>query len=88
MSWSFTAVGKPAAILAKAEADMTRYKCAEPEEQIKTKVLGIIKASLLVYPDVAAVEISASGSQQPTDQPGRFMNSVSVVIKPIYGFIE
>lgn len=87
MSWSFVAVGKPAAILEKARKDMTTYRCAEPEETIKGKVLNIIEASLLAFPEASAIEVNASGSQSMPD-PGHAINSLSVTIKPLYGFIE
>lgn len=92
MSWSFHATGKPAAVLGKARQDLSQYKCAEPEETIKGKVLNILEVALLAFPESSAVQVAASGSQQqpsvnPTN-PTAFINSLSIDIKPIYGFVE
>ena len=90
MSWSFGAVGKPAALLEKARKDLGAIKCAEPEETIKTKCLNIIEASLLVFPPNTAVEVKAGGSQYCADskKPNELVNSLSFEIKPIWGFVE
>lgn len=89
MSWSFYAVGKPAAVLNKARAELTRYKCSEPEETIKGKVLNILEASLLAFPSDAAVQIEACGSQTTdSSKPNTAVNTLSVAIKPLYGFVE
>lgn len=89
MSWSFYGVGKPAAVARKAKADLSAYKCAEPEETVKAKVSDIIDACLSAFPAGAAVQIEASGSQS-TDSatPGKAVNTLSVVIRPLYGFVE
>lgn len=93
MSWSFHAIGKPGAVLGKARNDLVQCKCAEPEETIKGKVLNILEAALLAFPDSSAVHVTASGSQStayngPAVVEGRFTNSLSIEIKPIYGFVE
>jgi hypothetical protein len=89
MSWSFYAIGKPAAVVASAEKALSAYECSEPEESIKNKVLNIIQVSLAAMPDASAVSIEASGSQSAHhDHADKFTNTLSFIIKPIYGFVE
>jgi hypothetical protein len=61
----------------------------EPEETIKGKVAEIIETCLSAFPADSAVQIEASGSQS-TDgtKLGIAVNTLTVGIKPIYGFIE
>lgn len=87
MSWSFSAIGKPLAILAKAEKDLNSIRCAEPEESIKDKVLEIIKAAMADCPGTQVIQIKAGGSQHPLPN-GKYTNSLSIEIAPIYGFVE
>jgi hypothetical protein len=87
MSWSFYAVGKPAAVLAKARTDFSRITCSEPEETIKGKVLNILEASLLAMPESSAVSIKAMGSQV-AGSDGKATNNLSVSIEPMFGFVE
>ena len=88
MSWSFSAIGKPAAIVEKARNDLIMFKCAEPEESIKAEVLHILEISLLAYPDTSCVKVLANGSQSTTKDPQRFTNNLSVSIEQVYGFVE
>lgn len=94
MSWSFYAMGKPAAVAAKAKKELSGFKCAEPEETLKASVIQIIETSLLAMPDAGAVKIEAHGSQSPALDArhnrveGRFDNNLKLSIEPIYGFVE
>jgi hypothetical protein len=90
MSWSFSGMGKPLAVMAKARKDLSQYKCLEPEEAIKNHILDIIDLSLSAYPSNAPVRIEASGSQHKPDsaKPDTAINNLSVSINPLYGFIE
>lgn len=88
MSWSTSAVGKPAAVAAKIAADIARIKCIEPEEAIKNKLGEAIAAALAAFPPESAVSIEANGSQSSSSQPGIATNSFSVSVKPLYGFVE
>lgn len=98
MSWSFSAIGKPMAVLALARKQLGAIKCAEPEETLKGKVLNQIECSLLAMPESSAVRIEASGSQSPAYAPnesgqhvavaGKFTNNLSLKIEPIWGFAE
>jgi hypothetical protein len=92
MSWSFYAVGKPAAILNKARTELERIKCSEPEETIKNKVLDILVASLLAMPASSAISVKASGSQssewKDNAATGKQSNTLILQIEPLYGFVE
>lgn len=93
MSWSFSAIGKAAAVAKKARADLERIKCAEPEETIKAGVIAMIEATCSAMPEASAVKIVASGSQstayvdnKPAD--GKYTNNLRLDIEPIWGFVE
>lgn len=124
MSWSFSAIGKPAAVLAKAQKDMAAYKCAEPEETLKNMALSVMETAFCVMPQDSAVKVTAFGSmsviQAQVDAvpasievpavlgpdgvtvvtpavpavagspeiPMVATNNYSLVIEPIYGFVE
>jgi hypothetical protein len=95
MSWSFTGVGKPKAVAAAAKKALMNYKCAEPEEDIKTRVIHMLEVALQAYPDSAAVEVTAHGSQTtgydthiPHKQLDGHINSLHIEIKPLWGFVE
>lgn len=86
MSWSFNATGKPAAVIAKLKTDLTRNKCVEPEESIKSAVIAIVEQSLSGFPEDHPVEVSASGSQSsPT--AGKPVNQLKLDIKPIWNYL-
>ncbi len=84
MSWSFSGFGKARAVAAKAKEDLTRFKCAEPEETIKTKALEIIEASLAGMSD-NIVKVEANGSQYV--DKGNVVNSFHMNISQVHGFI-
>lgn len=86
MSWSFSGIGKPEAIIAKAKTDLA-YKCAEPEETIKGKVIEIIESALGAFPATTAVQVEAYGSQTAAAD-GKASNQLQFKITPLYGFIE
>lgn len=98
MSWSFNAIGKPKAVLQKIYTDISNssYKCPEPEEAVRLKLVEILELALNAFPESSAVKVEAHGSQIPeyvygasSSQPtGKFTNSLKLVIEPIYGFIE
>jgi hypothetical protein len=88
MSWSFYGVGKPPAVLAKARKDLAAVKCMEPEETIKTGVLGILEVSLSNYPADAAVRVRAQGSQNVDSSKPGAANTLTVEIENLYGFVE
>jgi hypothetical protein len=88
MSWSYRGVGRPKPLAEAAAASLAAVKCAEPEETIKAKVAEIIGTCLAAFPDDGAVEIEAHGSQSTdSSKPGVAVNSLTVNIKPLYGFV-
>lgn len=84
MSWSFHGIGRPAAVLAKAQAELPRMRCVEPEETVKGKLLEALEAALDNWPDNYAVRVAASGSQFMND--GKSTQTLSVTIEPLLGF--
>lgn len=90
MSWSVSAIGKPAAVAEKLAAEFVKYKCLEPEETIKSHVANAVAAALAAFPLNSVVEVSASGSQSraETGPPVLATNQLTVTIKPIFGFVE
>jgi len=89
MSWSLTAIGKPAPVLAVLKADVARNTCSEPEQSIRAAVMDAIELALNAMPEGYAVQVNAGGSQHRPDstKPG-IVNSLKVEIVPIYGFAE
>lgn len=94
MSWSVSGVGRAAAVARKLQNDCAAIKCAEPEETIKNCVATIIATALAAYPESYAVSVGASGSQGPGYDPTKvgavlgMVNSLSVSISPLYGFVD
>lgn len=90
MSWSVSAVGKPAAVAAKLAADFARITCNEPEASIKNNTATSIASALAAMPGSCAVQVEASGSQYVPDasKPEVAINTLSVKIVPLYGFVE
>lgn len=90
MSWSFHAIGKPRAVLERARKELPCFRCPEPEETVKGKFLDQLEAALSMFPEASAVQVTASGSQHAPDYSNQteVVNSLSLEIKPIYGFVE
>lgn len=88
MSWSFHGAGKPVALAAKVKVDLARYTLFQPEAAIKDKAVEIIELALGAYPPDAVVRIEAAGSQQTDHARGGAINSLTLKIEPIYGFVE
>ena len=90
MSWSVSAVGKPAAVAAKLEKDFNNIHCAEPEETIKNSVAAAVAAGLKAFPPTMAVHVEATGSQRTTNPmlPEEKLNELSVKLGPLFGFVE
>ena len=86
MSWSFHAIGKPAAVAEKTKAALGNYKLAEPEETIKSKVIDIVGTALAAYPEASAVSVEAYGSQ--SSGADGITNDLKIEIKHLYGFVE
>ena len=90
MSWSTSAIGKPAAVAAQVEKTLSNIKCMEPEETIKNTIKGILATALAAFPPNMAVKVDANGSQSVPDSatPTVTTNSLYVKIEPLYGFVE
>lgn len=62
MSWSVNAMGKASAVAQYVEKQLHQYKCSEPEESIKERVIGIVADAASAAPD-CGMSIVAYGSQ-------------------------
>lgn len=87
MSWSFSGIGNPVGILARAKVELGNYKNSEPEETIKNTVIGILETSLVAFPDNVAVQVEAYGSQTGAAD-GKATNQLTLKITPIHGFTK
>jgi hypothetical protein len=85
MSWSVSAIGKPAAVASKVAADLSSYKCVEPEETIKQTAGQALIAAINAQDPDSVIQVTASG--QSGTAP-KLNNTLNVSITPIYGFIE
>ena len=86
MSWSFAAVGKAAAVAAKAREAKESGKCIEPEESYRLDALESIArfSETLVN---SAVKVSASGSMWKDGEVVK-SHSMAVNFEPLYNFVE
>lgn len=89
MSWSFSAIGKPAAVAAKCRDTIENgYKCAEPEETIRKTVLEAAAMAAEAHDATQyAVSVEASGSML-RDNGVCKSNNVRLEVRPIYGFLN
>jgi len=88
MSWSFSAVGRPAKVAAACrDAIENGYKCAEPEETIRKNTLATAATSAEAHKSDNVVRVEASGSMYV--QHGEVLsNVVRLDVSNIHGFIE
>lgn len=86
MSWSFNAIGRPAAVAAKLKADLARNKCVEPEETIKNTIVDLVGIALAAYPDGAVVKVEAYGSQSTVLTQST--HSLKLELTTIHEFVE
>lgn len=90
MSWQVSAIGRPAAVLTAVAQNIATMRCLEPEQTIKTLAGDLIEKALAAYPEGAAVEVTASGSQSNVGQAGeagKAVNSLTITIKPLWNFL-
>ena len=87
MSWSFGAVGRPAAVAAKVDAAKGQNKCINPEEGLRQAALDLIANSVRAFPDASVVTVEANGHQSTADGE-RAQNTLSIKVMPLYGFVE
>lgn len=90
MSWNVEAFGRPEKVAAKLALDFERIKCAEPEESIKNHVAQALMKALDCYPPENIVQVRANGSQYAPDQsqPDQKLNTLSVTLSGMSGFVE
>lgn len=95
MSWSVSAVGKPHAVLEKIVTQFDGMTpCDGVEEDVRQNIKGIIMKALEAYPKSGrAVRVEAHGSQSDphwgsADQGKHVVNTLSVRIEELYGFVE
>lgn len=86
MSWSVSAVGKPTAVAAKCQEELTRFKCIDPEEGVKLAAASTIAAALAAQNPQSAVKVMASGHQSGTGETAT--NTLNISVEPLYGFVE
>ena len=86
MSWSVSAIGKPRAVAAVIDKQISSGKCAEPEESIKKFVGALIGTALSSMDEHAAVRVVASGSQ--SQDKGHTSHNLQLTIEPQWGFVE
>lgn len=87
MSWSLSAIGKPAAVATKLATEFATGNYNEPEATVRKAVASAIAAALKAYPAASAVKVEAAGSQNGSG-PTEVINSLSVKVESVYGFIE
>jgi hypothetical protein len=91
MSWSVSAIGKPAAVAAKVAADLAQYRCTEPEEAVRQLAGTLLSTALCAQHPDSVVQVSASGSQSNRYVDGKvdgWTNSLEVKVQPLSGFVE
>jgi hypothetical protein len=92
MSWSVSAIGKPASVAAKVQKDLDGYRCTDPEEGVKQAAGVAILAAVNAQSANSVVRVTASGHQSPIyDEKGQtvgFQNQLQMIVEPIYGFVE
>lgn len=86
MSWSFSGVGMPKAVMASMIDWLSKSKCSEPEETIKNRVIQIAQLSIDAMPEDHPVKIEAGGSQSTTNNPAIALNQLNLRIDPLWGF--
>jgi hypothetical protein len=91
MSWSVGRTGRAGAVAKALAEDFARIKCVDPEETVKNGIATAVAAALAAFPAGEVVQVSASGSQHDAiynaPESGK-INSLSVMITPIYNFLD
>ncbi len=87
MSWSFNAIGKPAAVAKAARAQKETGKCIEPEETYRQECLESIARMSEQLVGYHAVQANASGSMWKDGDTVK-SHTIQLDFKPHYGFVE
>jgi autotransporter adhesin len=89
MSWSVIAVGKKDAVAAKLATDFEKITyLSGPEAELKDAAAEIITKAVAAQGDKTAIKVSASGSAGQSYGPDSATQTLSIVIEPIFGFVE
>lgn len=92
MSWSVSAIGKPAAVAAKLAGDFARIPpMQEPEETGKNAAATAVAAIVPAFPDSHVVRVECNGSQYTPDSskaPDKKVNQLTVKIETLGAIIE
>jgi hypothetical protein len=92
MSWSVSAIGKPAAVAAKLAEDFARISTMqEPEQTGKIAAASAVAAIVPVFPDAHVVRVECSGSQYTPDSgkaPDKKINRLTISIDTLGPILE
>jgi hypothetical protein len=94
MSWSVSAIGKPAGVARAIEDQFARSTpCVEPEETVRQNVRSAIKMAIDSLPDKnVAVRVEASGSmsfEMNGVEPRKVTAStVNVKVETLWNFVD
>jgi hypothetical protein len=87
MSWSVSAVGKPAAVAVKLEADFNNITYLKsPEDELKKAAAGLVIAAVKAYTGTSVVTVTASG--HGTTSGDSSYQTIAIAVQPLYGFVE
>ena len=92
MSWSVSALGKPAAVAAKLAGDFARIPpMQEPEETGKQAAANAVAAIVPAFPDGTLVRVECNGTQYTPDSgkaPDKKINSLNIKIESMGSIVE
>lgn len=88
MSWSINRTGRPAAVAALIAKDLAGFNCHGSEDVIKSKVGEIVAAALAAFPATATSAVKVEGYGSQSARTDGAINSLKLVIEPIFDFVE
>ena len=92
MSWSVSAIGKPAAVAEKLAGEFARIPAMqEPEETGKNAAATAVAAIVPAFPDAYVVRVECNGSQYTPDSsktPEKKINQLTIKIDTLGPIIE
>lgn len=87
MSWSFSGIGKGAAVARLARKAKEQPACSEPEETFRVQALELVALSAEAQGDDVVVKASGSGSMWKDGDVIR-QNNIKIEVEPLYGFVS
>lgn len=88
MSWSFSAIGKPAAVARAARAYIeSGHRCAEPEESVRRGTLELAAQAALGQAENIVVQVECSGSMWTQNGVAQTQN-LRLEVKPLGNLVE